>query len=514
MRCVRDRLSELRARFHSEGETPVSFVILSALAEGADRLVLAEAIDIFGRENVELHAMLPLNPAEYRKDFKTPEEFDELLRGATRRTQMDAVESRTAAYEAAGHAIVEHSDLLIALWDGDRAKGRGGTAEIVAYAREHHVAVLVVPTSRTTDPERAPHDDDPRDSKFWRELTSTLDAYRRLVAYNRCRADDREFQLQLREQRARLGVSDVGQVAHSVEAVAGWGLPHLIRADSLALYYQRWYRRLGDALYLLAALAVTTVAFQSQFGGSSKLVLLEVAFLLTLLAVVYVGKHLRLQSRWLGYRSLAEAFRSALFVTLTGATDGRETDAVVSDEALKPWYQRAFSEAWRQRPAVVVEQSSSEEIRRLLVETWIDEQIRYHREAAARFQREHARVTWSIFALFGVTVVVGLLHALWKPEELLWRHLLVFLAIALPGFGAALAGIRDQRQYRMHGERSERTRERLAGLKARFESRADLAPAHRLSEVQELAAQTHAVIEAENHDWSGVIELQGLELVL
>jgi hypothetical protein len=47
---------------------------------------------------------------------------------------------------------VESSDVLLALWDGGASRGRGGTAEIVAYARERGVPVEVVPVRRTSAP--------------------------------------------------------------------------------------------------------------------------------------------------------------------------------------------------------------------------------------------------------------------------------------------------------------------------------------------------------------------------
>jgi len=43
--------------------------------------------------------------------------------------------TRNEAYEKAGFYIAEHSDVMIAVWDGQASQGRGGTAEIVAKAR-------------------------------------------------------------------------------------------------------------------------------------------------------------------------------------------------------------------------------------------------------------------------------------------------------------------------------------------------------------------------------------------
>ena len=44
--------------------------------------------------------------------------------------------------------MVEHADVLIAVWDGRPARGMGGTADAVAYARQRGVPVLWVHAAR------------------------------------------------------------------------------------------------------------------------------------------------------------------------------------------------------------------------------------------------------------------------------------------------------------------------------------------------------------------------------
>jgi hypothetical protein len=51
--------------------------------------------------------------------------------------------------------MVEASDVMVAVWDGRPSAGRGGTAEIVDYARTMGVEVRVVAAERaaqTVDP--------------------------------------------------------------------------------------------------------------------------------------------------------------------------------------------------------------------------------------------------------------------------------------------------------------------------------------------------------------------------
>lgn len=126
-------------------------VVVSGLAEGADRLVVDL---VLARPPAQLHAILPLPADDYRTDFPgTATAFDDYLRRAVRvDVACAAGTDREQAYEAAGRAMVDASDVLIAVWDGLPAAGRGGTAEIVEYARGHDVEVRVVPAERPADP--------------------------------------------------------------------------------------------------------------------------------------------------------------------------------------------------------------------------------------------------------------------------------------------------------------------------------------------------------------------------
>jgi hypothetical protein len=123
-------LSRIQARF--PGRAPV---VVSALAEGADRLV-AEAV--LRRSGSRLVAVLPMPRSEYLSDFATPESRDEFMRllaGAAEVVELPTSSSRTEAYAAANERMLDEADVLVAVWDGGGAQGQGGTAEVVARAR-------------------------------------------------------------------------------------------------------------------------------------------------------------------------------------------------------------------------------------------------------------------------------------------------------------------------------------------------------------------------------------------
>lgn len=121
----------------------------SSLAEGADRMV-AEAV-LAADPGARLVAVLPVPADDYRSDFAdaaSVAEFDRLLARADEVHVTGPVDDRIAAYERAGELIAEATELLVAVWDGEPARGPGGTADVVAYARDLGRRVAVIPVRR------------------------------------------------------------------------------------------------------------------------------------------------------------------------------------------------------------------------------------------------------------------------------------------------------------------------------------------------------------------------------
>ncbi len=109
--------------------------VISSLAEGADRLVVRHVLE---RPEARLVVPLPLARCEYMSDFGSADsraEFLQLLNRADEVIEMPPVDTREAAYEAAGLYILDTCDVLLAIWDGQSAQGRGGPGAIVKHAR-------------------------------------------------------------------------------------------------------------------------------------------------------------------------------------------------------------------------------------------------------------------------------------------------------------------------------------------------------------------------------------------
>jgi hypothetical protein len=137
---------------------------LSPLARGADRLGAEVALQV----GYELYVPMPFPADEYRNDFGGREsplevplgaaedmaEFEGLLgRAGDAWLALDGDrDHQLMAYEAVGRFVARHSDVLIAIWDGAPAAGRGGTGDVVRYALAHGVPVWWIHATENRGP--------------------------------------------------------------------------------------------------------------------------------------------------------------------------------------------------------------------------------------------------------------------------------------------------------------------------------------------------------------------------
>ena len=125
-------VSERYGQFFAEGSPALR--VISALAEGADQIGASGGLE----NGFSLTAVLPFAAEDYRRDFKqqsSNQEFERLLGLAETTTVLPGCRDiEAAAYETAGLTIVDNSDLLLAVWDGEGPAGWGGTIEFIEYA--------------------------------------------------------------------------------------------------------------------------------------------------------------------------------------------------------------------------------------------------------------------------------------------------------------------------------------------------------------------------------------------
>jgi hypothetical protein len=118
---------------------------LTALAEGADTLFAEVALTL----RIPLRVVVPFRGFEQDFEEGPPRQrYHQLLGLARWKAPLRFAERSDEAYWQSGLWVAERVDLLIAIWDGKPARGHGGTAEVVEYARKRGVRVEIVPVER------------------------------------------------------------------------------------------------------------------------------------------------------------------------------------------------------------------------------------------------------------------------------------------------------------------------------------------------------------------------------
>jgi hypothetical protein len=120
---------------------------LTSLAAGCDQLFASVLLE----RQIPFDAIIPCRQYETTFDDTTLRRYWELLAKARQQITLTFPSPSEQAFWTAGQQVVDGSDLLIAIWDGQEARGLGGTGDVVSYALDAGHAVLHIdPIRRTT----------------------------------------------------------------------------------------------------------------------------------------------------------------------------------------------------------------------------------------------------------------------------------------------------------------------------------------------------------------------------
>jgi hypothetical protein len=118
---------------------------LTALAAGGDQLFSQVAI----AAGIAIEVVVPC--VGYEAAFERPDQLAQyglLLARASNVTRLDFPAPSEDAFLAAGIHVVNQSGLVVALWNGNAPAGKGGTGDVVEYARKRKLPVIHVDPDR------------------------------------------------------------------------------------------------------------------------------------------------------------------------------------------------------------------------------------------------------------------------------------------------------------------------------------------------------------------------------
>lgn len=480
------------------GHTGLVFSVLSPLAEGTDRVVAQTVLEL---PESRLEVVLPMPVDEYKKDFASAEscaEFDALLARCPEPMCLSAARvttncgsqpafDRKVAYEAAGRYVVNHCDILLAIWDGQPARGRGGTAKIVAYAMEQEVPVLHLWNGQAKL--HNPAKFTPLDA----EALFALDRWNRMnVQQSR---HDKAFRDQDDEFFGPLAGKEPGADQMPVlpdaakQLVRTRMLTYYARGSAIAEACRDQYLGGGWKIYTFSAAAVLFAALGTILGEVRQIfhresvaqVCFLVEFFLLAIMVVKLKRTHRAQTHpgWLENRFLTERIRCAAFLAVCGVKpEPIEVPAFMGAQEIdRGWLARVLDEMQFRLPRLTLfAPAELEGLRQFISQRWLQDQIAYHQEKARNYQIYLHRLTRAGEIIVPTTIVVALLHVCMGSFELefnyvwLFRGFFTLLALVLPAVAAALAGIETYREFKRLSVRSSIMARRIEQLDRRLTS--------------------------------------------
>ncbi len=416
--------------------TPI--VVLSPLAEGADRIVADAALAL----HLELVVPLPFDLDEYRLDFTTAEsreEFEALLARAKTSFIVPAsseATDRNSRYVEVGSFIAKTSDLLIALWDGMPARGAGGTAEVIDVRRSGAQPIDTITVSRNG----APTVEQKVSSEFHKPDPQT---WSRIDEFN----------------------ADAARDFPSEQSPSLFTI-----ADKLAMRFHAEQNRaldctfafIGAAVIALEAYALDRVLVSA--GGVPPLIFL-VANLFSFAAAFFVvqfARRNRLESKSQDYRALAEALRIQQFWNALDLGGSLGMLYQRKHEAELEWVRKALRssthyEVWRSQRRASEQQwlDSARQAR----ESWLADQQNFFERAKRRDERHIHRSRRASAILIGFACVLTLVLA---AREILGAaagettDVIVFLIFVFAAVSALINGYADKFAWSYHVREYER----------------------------------------------------------
>ncbi|MGA2170138.1 MAG: hypothetical protein ABSG62_18225 [Terracidiphilus sp.] len=503
-------------RVRQAGTTAISYCVLSPLAEGADRVVAQAVLEEPG---ARLDAVLPLTIEDYLEDFETEEsrtEFNGLLERCrkpvflrTRRIQDDRHdpvaqnELRRDAYTEVGRYVVDHCDVLIAVWDGQPSRGRGGTAEIVQYAEEQRRPILRVwgDAAKLWNPDNNNGLD-----------ASALDAIDR---FNR--------QPITPDQRASYGANldkehfekpkSAGNIPAGVRKLVSDGLfPYYAQASIVAKQSQKRFYRAGRFTYVLSAAAVGFAALGVLFPALASAGFgVELVLLTILLLTLREARRKHSHQDWIENRFLTERIRCGIFMAICGV-EPRPIEVLPymgHSQTVNDWTVRVFQEIWDRLPRLHrCSEAECAILNEYIREAWIEDQVAFHKGKTEKEGRARQRLEGIGAVVLPTTIAAAALHILlsvWWPmagveEPLYWLHHglhqgLAFIALLFPAIAASLAGMEAHREYLRLEKRSANMGPQLERLNWQLKSATDP------ERFESILQQVDEIMLRETQDW-------------
>ena len=439
-------------------------LLLSDLAEGAGRI----AVNAAREANIRYIAVLPMPADLYRNKFSGAAlvDFNDRLKCAWRCIELPPAGNATSEDDPLSQFLVKYSQILIAIWDQDRASTQDRTSRIVAMKLREDASsgrlafarmnangagpVYVLPARRIGSGAgagpalkcevRYPEGSVPEDYAASYRL---LDRFNADIAQA---GDD----LHKAEDKSQHDLFEGQEVIDPAPAMQ-WVGAFYSRADALAIQFAAWSLLFWKGIFVSLALAGVTVAWLDMLDGGVPALCTYYACLASAFLLWLVEWKAERRGRHEDYRALAEALRVQFFWMAAGLRDMASEQYLRNQAGEMVWIRDAMSECGLYND--VLERSAPKgkdrASRYRLAHTWVTGQANYFRKT----QRRHEFKKNTLTAIAWFCVAAGLIAPLFglgrpgdeRPHVIaavaMWWAALTWTYIERRGF------VQEARQY-------------------------------------------------------------------
>jgi hypothetical protein len=427
--------------------------VISALAEGADRLVAAAALE----DGYELIVPLPLEPAEYERDFpESVPEFRELLArvppenvfvvgagdaGSEGERQDSAWRDRR--YRATDEHVAAQCHILLALWDGADTRAAAGAA-VVVRLRLHDASRedggllnpdFSGPVYWLHAPRQGSGAEAPREPR-WLFPPDSDEALFRTVWSRIERFNSDADNLPRRYKRGEPLIPELDTRPAADRYLGGV----YASADALARRFRNMTHAVLRTVIALAVGLALTFEIYAELMPRRELPEIYLGIFVAVTLLYLWQKRVDAQGRYLDYRALAEGLRVQFYWRLGGLPQSASQSYLRKQLDELRWIREALRGANALPPprAPRVDQ---------VLKYWVHGQAHYFRHRAQWQMRRIHRIEFfsAMCLVFGLLATSGLVF-FWEQLGGLghWRHYLVMIM----GFAPIAAAL-----WEAYGER-------------------------------------------------------------
>lgn len=536
--AVRSIFERLKKDYPS---TPI--VVLSSLANGADRLVAEVALE--PPIAASLVAPLPMPQVLYEQDFTeaSRQEFCTFLRRARHVVPLPLLpgaseddvsvqnsDARNRQYEQVGIYIVRECQILIALWDGLDSGLVGGTAQVVRFQVDGLPAASLdealdpqesspVKHVMTPRPGQPPGDpagkitplypkafgsDEARAEQYYREMFGRLETFNARVKAGGAR-------LVVEARRNRDGLCPPATLA-TLPAPLQQMANRYAFTDSLAIRYASATRWASIAVHVMVLLAFAAfLAYGHLPGPGAELphapgwLFASLSLLGGAMAVYFTARIQGFARSYEDYRAVAEALRIGFFWTVAGVPERLASIYLRKQRTELDWIRNGIR-GWFLDLSDPLQVTVLPPVALAIVRAhWIEAQRQFFRGAAHRSHHDGDRLERvpKVTTVIGIGLALTLAVIAWRvPHEVVaaghWHAWFIIAIDLVLGTGALVHHYSHLRANHEHAKQYER----MAGI---FERAGTLVEAPEMARTAEamrrLVERVGREALIENGDW-------------